>query len=606
MTRRNRQDLAPSLFPFLAVLVCTLGTLILLLALLAESSATAAEQKAREEISQKMIELAPDSNLPSQSQAAAMIDEAEFHIDAIESIRDKQAALLEERRDQLTHLENHIGRLEKELWRLNSEMQNATGGGETDQIDSETIAMLRDQITKEQLAIEQLKKESGNQTPRVVIVPHKGPNGTTRRPIYVECTSAGLTIWPEGVIISTDQLVGRRTRLANPLDAALRVARLHIMKVYGDTDPPYPLLVVRPHGTDAYFQATAAMDDWDDQYGYEMLDSDIELAFSSPDPNLKRRMEEAVQQALARQADRRTTRAVTLSASELARNGQSLGFYERPNHGYGNGSGGATDFDQQTNRLNDIYRDAAQELRSRDGKVGESGSGSQTGSHFSGQSADQPGAGFGDQVESQTSDQKSLTASSDPAAAAGPNQPGVNQPGASQPGASQPGASQPGASQPGANQSGPSQSQGAKSAQTNQTGSPSVTADATEQNPGQRESSQDSSANPSSATVHRDGDNWALPTSVAQATGIAIVRSIPVQLYDDRFVVPASRNERRTEIPFNGNLDRASLELATVLRERIRALGSCSGQRALGTSVGSRSHGWRKSATGPTKTATGW
>lgn len=146
------------------------------------------------------------------------------------------------------------------------------------------------------------------------------------------------------------------------------------MKVYGDADPPYPLLVVRPHGTDAYFQATAAMQDWDDQYGYEMLDDDIELAFGAPDANLKRRLQEAVRQAMAHQADRRTSKAVTLSASQLSRDGQSRGFRERPDHGYSGGStsglGNQSNFSHQTERLNEIYHDAAEELRMRDGTEG--------------------------------------------------------------------------------------------------------------------------------------------------------------------------------------------------------------------------------------------
>ena len=42
---RRRPGLSPSLFPFLAVLVCTLGTLILLLALVAQNATDAAEQQ---------------------------------------------------------------------------------------------------------------------------------------------------------------------------------------------------------------------------------------------------------------------------------------------------------------------------------------------------------------------------------------------------------------------------------------------------------------------------------------------------------------------------------------------------------------------------------
>jgi len=69
MTRRNRQDLAPSLFPFLAVLICTLGTLILLLALLVQKSADLAEQTSREELARKTAAIDPDSQQLSQSQA---------------------------------------------------------------------------------------------------------------------------------------------------------------------------------------------------------------------------------------------------------------------------------------------------------------------------------------------------------------------------------------------------------------------------------------------------------------------------------------------------------------------------------------------------------
>ena len=541
MTRRNRQDLAPSLFPFLAVLVCTLGTLILLLALLAESSATAAEQKAREAISEKLVEVTPDPEHPSHRQAAAMIDEAAFHIQAIESIRSKQAAVLEERRDQLTHLENHIRQLQTSLKRLSGEIENATADAPTNQIDSATIAMLRDQIAQEQLAVEQLKAEKGSQAPRVVIVPHKGPNGTTRRPIYVECTAEGLTIWPEGVKIQTDQLVDRRTRLANPLDAALRVARLHIMEVYGDTDPPYPLLVVRPHGTESYFQATTAMDDWDDQYGYEMLDSDIQLAFSASDPNLKKRMEQAIKQALDRQSDRRTTRAVVLSASDLARNGQSLGFSQQPNHGYGAGSGD-NDFAQQANRLNDIYRDAAQELRSRDGQLGDAGTSGLAGENLRNQTSDPSGSEAVRQSEHPANAQSSQAKS--------PNNDGVRQ----------------------------TEPENAPHTPTDSISTGSTASDASLPKSQQTATSSSqaaagNSATATSAMVQRDGDNWALPSNVAHATGIAIVRTISMQMHADRFVVPATRGETERVIPFRGNIDRASLELATVLRDRIERWG---------------------------------
>jgi len=61
MSRRRGKTLAPSLFPFLAVLVCTLGTLILLLALVAQNATDAAEQQAHRE---QLAEANPPEDQP--------------------------------------------------------------------------------------------------------------------------------------------------------------------------------------------------------------------------------------------------------------------------------------------------------------------------------------------------------------------------------------------------------------------------------------------------------------------------------------------------------------------------------------------------------------
>jgi hypothetical protein len=567
MTRRNRQDLVPSLFPFLAVLVCTLGTLILLLALVSQNSATAAEEQAREEISQEASAIAADRDLLSESRAIAMIDEATFHIDTIESIRDQQAADLEQRRDQLTHLEDHINRLKQDLHRLNSEMELASSDGETAQVDAATLVLLRDQIKQEELEIEQLREQTKNETPRVVIVPHKGPNGTTRRPIYIECTPEGLVIWPEGVKIETDQLKNRRTRSANPLDAALRIARLHIMRVYGDADPPYPLLVVRPHGTDAYFQATAAMQDWDDQYGYEMLDDNIELAFGAPDANLKRRLEDAIRQAMARQANVRTSRPVPLSASQLSRDGNSRGFRERPDHGYSSGSTGTggynSDIARQTNRLDDIYREAADELRARDGRGGSTGSRQENPYVVPGQTTDQAGLqAKGHYVDGNEASQPPNTDGNE-------NQQSVDR------------QSNFSGVQRHHADLGHSSSDSSESCENCEDTDRNATVNAQQRSaqsqtapPPDSLQPPESDRVPEAKMVHRDGENWALPSRVANARGIAIVRTIRVQFFADRFVVPATRTESTKVIPIGDNLDRATLQLATVLRDRISRWGA--------------------------------
>ena len=76
----------------------------------------------------------------------------------------------------------------------------------------------------------------------------------------------------------------------NPLDAALRVLRNAYQSrdaIYGITIPPYPLLLVRPEGIASYALARSAMSGWDDQFGYELIDAQMELAFPDGIPELK-------------------------------------------------------------------------------------------------------------------------------------------------------------------------------------------------------------------------------------------------------------------------------------------------------------------------------
>ncbi|TWU59345.1 hypothetical protein Poly51_21330 [Rubripirellula tenax] len=318
MSRRKRGGMSPSLFPFLAVLVCTLGTLILLLALVsqdatdnAKKQADAARAKAQREndalLAAKTVEPAADL-APRKPQIAAeaatkMIAEEDFRVTQLVAFRDKQTADLEDRRDKLAHVENHIGRLRTELKQLSGEVDRAVGGDESPAVDDATLASYRQKIEEVKETIETLRVDSGKRTPRVVIVPHKGPNGTDRRPIYLECVAEGLTIWPEGNRITRQQLENAESG-ANPLDAALRAVRHHAMQTYGDTTPPYPLLVVRPDGIDTYGMARGAMENWDDQFGYELVPAEVKLAYAQPDSNLKRELDAVIARETRNQSAR--------------------------------------------------------------------------------------------------------------------------------------------------------------------------------------------------------------------------------------------------------------------------------------------------------------
>lgn len=236
----------------------------------------------------------------SVTQAKQLAAESNFRLEELIAFRDAQTADAERKRNELTHLQQHTDDIRQQLAQLNAEVEAALAQSSQPD-DAPDIDTLQIDIAGRKQLLKNLQEQHEQLRRRVVIVPHRGPNGTLRRPIYLECGPDGLTIWPEGIQVSMSQLEIAATHPenvdANPLDVALRTARLHAMQSYGDSEPPYPMLVVRPDGIDAYAMAKAAMADWDDQYGYELVPSEIELAFPPADPVLAKSLQRVIDHA---------------------------------------------------------------------------------------------------------------------------------------------------------------------------------------------------------------------------------------------------------------------------------------------------------------------
>ncbi|TWT98603.1 hypothetical protein [Stieleria varia] len=666
MSGRRRQTLSPSLFPFLAVLVCTLGTLILLLALVAENSTDAIVAAAEAE---QVEDLSGDSDQPklTMAQVQDLIEEERFRTEEFVDMRDAQTADLENRRDQLAHLDDHIRRIRLKLKHINDQLIAAESDSPSDPVDDEKLVVLQEQLEKNKAELEKLREKSKDKTPRVVIVPHKGPNGTDRRPIYIECTAEGVTIWPEGSKIEMGSLEDT-TRSANPLDAALRVARYRALQDYGDQVAPYPMLIVRPDGVASYSAARTAMQDWDDQFGYELVPAQVELAYATPDIELKNRMEDAIRQAVIKQysfqaiADRgpggggsgrslaNATRSQVpssasgvgggtvsnspdkplprLSAAQMDRQGRSSGFddHRAPVGSSYSGSYGASNpysagtGDDVAAKLDARLREAASQLNTDGGLPGDplSGLGYPQGSDIAaGTATDElgrqltqnppsgvppPTATASEQrvggkyqqnpyapseaMDSQTAAGNSAPgdrmASSD--AAMSLTAPMTDTPPATSTGSSAMTSSINSGSTPPQNQSSPSNpNQVAGSSTRGSQMSPDLPADMQNVDPSAQPPSglsanvTKSSTPPSASTVRRGGMDWALPPEVAQSRGNAIVRSIRVECYQDSFVLlPSSRpGERAQSFSFtDGEVNRATLELATAIRDRISSWGA--------------------------------
>ena len=282
MSKRSRRgnDYAPSTFPFLAVLLCVIGALVLLLVI----NVTNSRASARNQV---------------QSELTEAIEEAKERSDYLVSITEELQARrqqvgkqIELRRSELARAEDHIERLEKELLEAQARLEKLEDMQESSELkanDPARIQELKDQIEAQKLRLAEAIAERKDQTPAFSIIPYEGANRTTRRPVYLECTAQGVVIQPEGVLVSIEDL-GPPHGPGNPLDAALRVLRNAYQSrdaIYGITIPPYPLLLVRPEGIASYALARSAMSGWDDQFGYELIDAQMELAFPDGIPELK-------------------------------------------------------------------------------------------------------------------------------------------------------------------------------------------------------------------------------------------------------------------------------------------------------------------------------
>jgi len=297
MSRRSNRgdDCAPAMFPFLAVLLCTIGALVLILVISVVHSHATAKRELDDEWKDRV------------EQAQEQSDYLETVSQELAARRDKIKAEMDRRRKELANVEDHIVRLKTQLDQLRSQIDRIESpdqhASSERQEREKIIASLREDIDAKRREIAEEIERAKNKKLAFSIIPYDGPNGTSRRPVYLECRADGVVIQPEGILIGIRDLRPPYGP-GNPIDAALRILRTAYQKrdeTFGLTIPPYPLLIVRPDGIHSYAMARAAMSGWDDQFGYELVDAEMDLVFPPGVPQLKDELVSTLDTARKRQ-----------------------------------------------------------------------------------------------------------------------------------------------------------------------------------------------------------------------------------------------------------------------------------------------------------------
>lgn len=342
--KRNQPSL--SLFPFLAVLICTMGILIVLLVIVTQEAKVQAEQRADEvsvDQSEKINEL-------KQIQ-----EREELRATLLEDLRPDLQQRLQAERLRRSHLEEQIRELRNEAENVANQLELLNEGSSSSSISSlqADAARLENEIATARLALEDAREQIQTIQRSYAVIPYPGPNGTTRRPIYLECTTAGIRLQPHGVLIKPEDL-SEPVLAGNPLDAALLAIRQYQQKYTATSDEPYPLIIVRPGGAESYALVRRAMKSWDDEFGYELVGADVQLEFPGEDARLAAHVHEVVERAKVSNAQLQAAMIMQQRAQQLRANANSNAYAsgsqellanggQGTRRGIGNGNGGSSE-----------------------------------------------------------------------------------------------------------------------------------------------------------------------------------------------------------------------------------------------------------------------
>jgi hypothetical protein len=114
------------------------------------------------------------------------------------------------------------------------------------------------------------------------VLPYKGPNGTWRLPIAIECRNGNIIMQPGGPTISLLELSPVLGLRGSPLVVAVahKLAQLQATPTPdGEPAVPYILFVIRPDGVRPYYEARARLEMLGISFGYELVEQDADVEY---------------------------------------------------------------------------------------------------------------------------------------------------------------------------------------------------------------------------------------------------------------------------------------------------------------------------------------
>jgi len=292
--RRKSNTLQVSTFPFLAVLLCAMGSLLLLLFIMDRRAKIAARYRVAEEVKsrkarskaeedarnaewEKAREQIHLSLLASHGQVQAQSESIAMQLDEIHK---KLATSKDRQADLQKHVRDEAGKITLLQLEIESQHNHLTQADKKTATSKAELLEAAKELAELESAFHHLKKARANEKQTYSLVPYRGKHGDARPPIYVECRRDGVMFHPEKKTLATTDLAsdafrGEVERRHGPLATQTSAKDK-------PSAGPYVLFLVRPDGISSYYKAQSALRGYPLDFGYELVDADWMLDFGGP------------------------------------------------------------------------------------------------------------------------------------------------------------------------------------------------------------------------------------------------------------------------------------------------------------------------------------
>lgn len=310
MARRQHHN-SVSLFPFLAVLVCAMGSLILLLLVMTRKirqDQQASDNKQPSEVYVQANDRTEEIAVLNRQVSAgrAEIARLETEVRQLQEQLNSQQARLRSARGELQELQtvasdaepapsadtlaallNEISTLraeetkllrqltltEKQLLAKQQQLTSAKAAVAKAEFElKEQHSALLSLRTRVRQAEDVQQETDGSE----LKLEFSNPTGTSRTPIAIDVSSQGFELLPNEILIRKEDMEGFPIR-DNPLLAAVTTIHRYRSKDSISSEP-YVLLLVRPDGSLPFYTAQRVLAEAGIHYGYELLLADQKIA----------------------------------------------------------------------------------------------------------------------------------------------------------------------------------------------------------------------------------------------------------------------------------------------------------------------------------------